>query len=134
MLAGVVSKSINVEFLPSITSISLFTLSTVAVATVLESVDVNVTVLPAANVPVIPPKRILVFPSLYFPAVPSTALTPLFAKYVNEFNHSTLTPFVTVNASTPGVINVTLWNNPLASFEVAFTTLPSKIAPEPASA
>ncbi len=80
-----------------------------------------------------PPSLTLVLPSLYFPAVPSNAYKPLLAKYVNEFNHSILTPFVASNVSTPGVINVTAWNKQLASFELALTTLPSKYAPAPAS-
>ena len=40
------------------------------------------------------------------PVTPSTAYKLRLAKYVNEFNHSTLTPLVIVIASTPGVINV----------------------------
>ena len=58
---------------------------------------------------------------------------PLLAKYVNEFNHSILAPFVAVIASTPGVINVALWNSIVASKLVAPATAPSMYAPLPAS-
>ena len=108
MLCGVVSKSINCTFLPSITITSLSTLSAVTAIVVELSVDVNVIVSPAVNVPpAMPPKRTRVLPSLYFPAVPSNAYKPLLAKYVNELSHSILTPFVAIKVSTPGVINVT---------------------------
>ena len=49
------------------------------------------------------------------PVVPLTAYNPLLAKYVKLLSHSTRTPLVIVIASTPGVINVQLWNNILAS-------------------
>ena len=65
--------------------------------------------------------------------VPFVTYIPLFAKYVKQFNHSTLTPLVIVSASTPGVINVTLWNNILASSLVVVTDKPSTNAPLPAS-
>ena len=68
------------------------------------------------------------------PVDPFTAYNPLSAKYVNELSHSTLTPFVIVSASTPGVINVTAWNNILASLLVPRTLAPSTRAPLPASA
>ena len=55
------------------------------------------------------------------------------AKYVNEFNHSILTPFVCVIASTPGVINVAFWNKQLASLLFGVASSPSKNAPRPAS-
>jgi len=55
------------------------------------------------------------------------------AKYVKQFNHSTLVPFVIVKASTPGVIKVTEWNKQPASLDAEFATLPSKYAPPPAS-
>ena len=65
--------------------------------------------------------------------LPLTAYNPLLAKYVNELSHSTLTPLVIVIASTPGVINVTLWNNILASSLALVTLAPSTNAPLPAS-
>ena len=83
--------------------------------------------------PVIPLSLIRVLPSPFRPVAPSSACIPLLAKYVKEFSHSILTPFVAVNASTPGVINVTLWKSMLASLLAAFATDPSAKIPLPAS-
>ena len=74
-----------------------------------------------------------VFPAAFNPVAPLSAYKPLFAKYVKQFNHSILVPLVTVNASTPGVIKVTLWNKHPASLDAAFAILPSSLAPPPAS-
>ena len=49
------------------------------------------------------------------------------------FNHSTLTPLFATKAVTPGVIKVTAWNNIDADLEFCTATLPSIIAPLPAS-
>ena len=73
ILCGVVSKPIKSSNFPSTTSISPLTLSTVATATVDASVEVNVTVSPAAKVPVTPPRRIRVLPSPYLPSLLSYA-------------------------------------------------------------
>ena len=80
ILCGVESKSTRLVFLPSTTNTSFSTLSTVMFTVVLPSVDVNVTVFPAANVPDIPPNLILVLPSEYFPCVLSYAYILRFAK------------------------------------------------------
>ena len=72
-------------------------------------------------------------PRLASPSVPCVAYRPMLAKYVNEFNHSTRTPLVITSASTPGVINVTLWNNIDASLLDDVARLPSTLAPPPAS-
>ena len=120
-------------FFPSITSISLSTLSIVTFITVLASVDVNATVSAALNVPVMPLTLTRVFPSPFIPSLLSNACTPRLAKYVNEFNHSILAPFVAVRPSTPGQINVQLWNNIAASLEFAVAYAPSTYAPLPAS-
>ena len=88
---------------------------------------------PALKLPVTSLTLNSVSPAPFNPVDPLVAKKPLLAKYVKEFNHSTLTPLVHVNASTPGVINVAAWNKQLASFESACATLPSKKAPLPAS-
>ena len=103
----------------------LSTLSIVFAYTVDASLDVNVTVSPAPNVPVTPLTLILVLPSPFLPSLLSKQYMLLFAKYVKQFNHSILAPFVAVNPSTPGVIKVTLWNNMLASFDDAVAYAPS---------
>ena len=126
ILAGVVSNPCSPVNLPSTTIVSPSILSIVAFATLELSVEVNVTVLPIANVPLMPPKRTRVLPSLYNPWLLSNAYTERLAKYVKEFNHSILVPLVANIASTPGVINVAAWNKILASLELALTTLPSK--------
>ena len=51
-------------------------------------------------------KHMCAFIHRFIPSLLSNAYIDLFAKYVNEFNHSILAPLVAVNASTPGVINV----------------------------
>ena len=89
--------------------------------------------LPAANVPVIPLNLILVLPSDFFPMLLSKQCILLFAKYVKQFNHSTLAPLVADNASTPGVIKVTEWNSILASRDALSAYDPSTNAPLPAS-
>ena len=55
------------------------------------------------------------------------------AKYVKQFNHSTLAPLVTLSPLTPGVINVTLWKSIAASLESECATAPSMKQPLPAS-
>ena len=97
------------------------TLSIVNGPTTVElSVDVNVTVCAAAGaVPASPLNLMRVLPEPFKPSLLSNAYSPLLAKYVNEFNHSILAPLVAVRPSTPGVINVTLWNSIAASLEFA---------------
>ena len=74
-----------------------------------------------------------VVPSLALPAVPFVAYNPLLAKYVKLFSHSTLTPFVIVIQSTPGVMNVAEWKSILASLVLDPVDAPSIKAPLPAS-
>ena len=71
--------------------------------------------------------------SFALPNVPFVAYNPLLAKYVNELSHSTLTPFVIVIASTPGVIKVAEWKSILASLVLDPVVAPSIKAPLPAS-
>lgn len=69
IVCGVVSKPNRSVFFPSTISTSLSTLSTVTLTTLEASVDVNVTVFPAAKVPDMPLNLILVLPSYAKPAL-----------------------------------------------------------------
>ena len=76
--------------------------------TVTPPVSQEVNVSAALNVPVTSLTLTEVFPAAFNPVAPLSAYKARFAKYVKQFNHSILVPLVTVNASTPGVIKVTL--------------------------
>ena len=67
------------------------------------------------------------------PVVPVIPLIASCAKYVKQFNHSTLAPLVIIKPTELGTINVTLSNSIAGSIEPGEILAPSTNAPRPAS-
>ena len=87
---------------------------------------------PAWKAPVTVPNVIRVFPSPPRPVAPTTPSIAKSAKYVKQFNHSTLAPLVIIKPRLLGTINVHSLNNIAASKLARVTRLPSTYAPRPA--